>query len=300
MSDDRLPKALLGEAVENGAQKRVLSSLDDRAAPIAAAIRRAVPIFIRRGIEIAHEPTKVGRARDLFDELRGPVYHIPLVTDPGGSRAMLCIEGAATSFLLDAALGALIDENSEVEPPTQLTGPQSAVLHRLADGLVSVISDVVSGAGLRLKRLPPAPIPDNDGELAALTFLLANREDRRIVLAVSRDAIATAGGGTFQPPTKKAASDQRVARILSQVELELVVELGRVRRKLSVIDGFRVGDVLRLDAPARDPLSVRVQGKPILRAQPTVSGTQLAVQVVERIDGFRPRLEGRDADPDPT
>jgi flagellar motor switch/type III secretory pathway protein FliN len=283
MSDDRLPKALLGEAVENGAQKRVLSSLDDRAAPIAAAIRRAVPIFIRRGIEIAHEPTKVGRARDLFDELRGPVYHIPLVTDPGGSRAMLCIEGAATSFLLDAALGALI-----------------AVLHRLADGLVSVISDVVSGAGLRLKRLPPAPIPDNDGELAALTFLLANREDRRIVLAVSRDAIATAGGGTFQPPTKKAASDQRVARILSQVELELVVELGRVRRKLSVIDGFRVGDVLRLDAPARDPLSVRVQGKPILRAQPTVSGTQLAVQVVERIDGFRPRLEGRDADPDPT
>jgi flagellar motor switch protein FliM len=299
MSDNRLPKALLGEAVENGAQKRVLSLLDDRGESIAAAVRRSVPVFIRKGIEVKALPTKVGKARDLYDELHGPVFYVPLVTDPGGSRAMLCFEGAAASFLLEAALGALVDEVAEVEAPEALTGPQAAVLSRLTDGLIKAVSDVLAGAGIRLRRLPPAPIPENDGELAALSLTLANREDRRILLAVSRDALASAGGISLQPTGRKPATDNRVARVLSQVELDLVVELGRVRRTISMIDAMRVGDVLRLDAPAREPLSVRVQGKPILRAQPTVAGTQLAVQIVDRIEGWRPRSDADGTSGDP-
>jgi flagellar motor switch protein FliM len=300
MTEDRLPKALLGEAVENGAQKRALSSLDDRGESIAAAIRRSVPVFIRKGIEVAVEPTKVGKARDLYDELQGPVFYVPLVTDPGGSRAMLCYEGAAAGFLLEAALGALIDETAEVEVPTALTGPQVAVLNRLTDSVVKAVSDALAGVGLRLRRLPPAPVPDNDGELAALTFSIARREDRRVLLAISRDALASAGITGFQPASRKPNTDNRVARVLSQVELDLVVELGRVRRTLAMIDGLRVGDVLRLDAPAREPLSVRVQGRPILRAQPTVSGTQLAVQVTDRVEGWRPKGDGDPSGTDPS
>lgn len=284
-------RSMLGEAVEGGAQRRVLDAMDERGNDIALAMKRAVPFLMRRSVALEPEPSKIGVARTIQDELEGPIYSVPLATDPGGSRAMLLFDRGAVSFLLDGALGGIptAEETPELEeegPPKALTSPQRAVMSRLADGMLRAVSDALASLGVRLRRLPASSGTPPEGQFAAITFMLGEGAPRKVVVAVARDALQNAGLGLFAEGKQKDSNASRVPAVLSEVELELVVELGRVRRKLADIDNLKVGDTIRLGVPVRAPVVVRVQGQPIFRGRPTTSGTQLAVSILEKVTSF--------------
>lgn len=279
-------KSMLGEAVRRGGQSRALLALDERAAELGGALRRSVPALLRRGVVFQASPARTTRMTELMAEIPGPVFEVPLVTDPGGSRALLCFSGAATSYLVDAALGGTGDPDSSPSASSEITGPQRAVAARIAGEMVGAISDVLASSGLRLRRIPTGPDSPASGEQVVLTFRIGDAPDRIIAVAMSRDALqASAASPLGSVRSLDAAA--RVAGVLGQVEVEMVVELGRIRRSLLAIERLRVGDTLRLDTPVRSPLLVRCEDRPIFLALPTTVGTQLAMSVLDRIEGGR-------------
>lgn len=282
------PRSLFGDWNKGAAQPRVLGVLDERAQDIASAIRRGVPFMMRRGINLDPGLAVLAKAPELLVELTGPHFHVPLATDPGGSRAMLVLDVGALSYLLDAALGGDVDD-AEPALTREITGPQRAAIGRLMDPIVKLLSDVFLTLGVRFRRLPAATGVPTEGEFAVLTFKIGGRRDRSILVAVSRDALASAGAPILQG-SRRGDAESRVPAILANVEVELVAELGRVQRRLASIDSLRVGNVIRLDTPVKSPVIVRIQGKPVFRGRPTTAGTQLAVIVTERFDqrGERP------------
>ncbi len=286
---------MLGDAVEGGAQKRVLGAMDERAIDIALALKRAVPFLMRRSVSIESTPSRIATARVIQDDLEEPVYSVPLATDPGGSRAILLFNRGAVTFLLDGVLGGTPTneepEGAEEEAPVPLTSPQRAVLGRISDAMLRAISDALASLGVRLRRLPPSSATPPEGQFAALTLTLGEGENRKIVLAIARDALQSAGLGLFSESRQKDQSASRIPAVLAEVELELIVELGRVHRRLADVESLKVGDTIRLGVPVRAPVTVHVQGHPIVRGRPTTSGTQLAVAIVERGSAWSPPQE---------
>ena len=293
MSEEKAIRSLLADSArEQAGQPRVLVSLDEKSSEFVSAIRRSVPILMRKSVPIEPEAAKLVKGSELIGGLQQPYFHVPLVTDPGGARAMLLFEAGAVAYLLEAALGGSADEDS-IQTLTEITNAQKAAIGRLAEPMVKLFSDALAPLGVRVRRLPAMAGVGVDGEFAATSFAIAGNPERRVVFAIMRDAIPSTG---MMPMSRgRAEHETRVPAILCQVEVDLVAELGRVRRRLSEIDSFRVGDVIRLDTALRSPIQVRVQGKPILKATPTTSGTQLAFSVVERLEAARApsTFEGR-------
>ena len=314
MKSDLPVRSLLGEAVEGGAQRRVLGAMDERAPEIALAMRRGVPFLMRQSVPIEPQGAKLSRARELEHDIAlnaGPVFSVPLATDPGGSRAMLIFDRNAVAFLLEGALGGSPEEAEGGDAP-ELTSPQRAVMGRIADSMLRAVSDSLAPLGVKLRRLPSTTGTPPEGQFAAITFTLGERPAQAaaavdddgftaaeaepssnkappcIVFALGRDALSNAGLGLFTEARQRDDSSKRIPAVLSEVELDLVVELGRVRKRLGDIDTLKVGDVIRLGSIVRQPVVLRVQGHPVFRGRPTTSGTQLAVTILERMSGDSP------------
>lgn len=277
-------KSMLGEAVRRGGQSRALVALDERAADLAGALRRSVPALLRRGITFHPSPARIVRSGELAAGVPGPPFEVPLVTDPGGSRALICLSASATSYLVDAALGGT-GEPDATHKPGAISSPQRAVMTRIAGEMVEAISDVLAGLGLRLRRIPTGPDAPSGGELVMISFQVGDEPDRVIVLAMSRDALQASAAAVATTRAPDVA--HRVANALGQVEVHVVVELGRIRRSLLSLDRLKVGDVIRLDTPVRTPLLVRCEDLPLFVALPTAAGTQLAITVIDRIESGR-------------
>jgi flagellar motor switch protein FliM len=282
MSEPKVIRSLLTDPGQNAAGPRVLSQLDGRARDFESAVRRAVPILMRKGISLDPEPARLCKAAELTVGVTQPLYHIPMATDPGGSRAFIVFDAGAIAYLLEAALGGNLEDDN-LGPVTEMTSAQKAAMSRVTDPIARLVSDAMFRLGIRLRKLPGESGLPKEGEFAVVTLAIGGNKERRVMIGVTRDALASLAGGVF-PTGKRSDAASKMPAILSGVELDLVAELGRVRRRLSQIDVLRVGDVLRLDTPVRSPVFVRIQGRPILRVRPTTSGTQLAVHVLEKLE----------------
>lgn len=72
----------------------------------------------------------------------------------------------------------------------------------------------------------------------------------------------------------------RIAAVLQDVELQLIVELGRVPLRVGRLASLKVGDTLRLDVPVSGLVSVRADGHELMRGRPTSTGGRIAVKIV--------------------
>lgn len=85
---------------------------------------------------------------------------------------------------------------------------------------------------------------------------------------------------------------------VSEIPMELSVEIGRVQRTVGETLSLRVGAVVTLDRLTGEPVDLLANGTPIARGEVVVVGDKLGLRVKEviesdqrAVDGF-PRLEG--------
>jgi flagellar motor switch/type III secretory pathway protein FliN len=104
----------------------------------------------------------------------------------------------------------------------------------------------------------------------------------RIILVIPADALATRATA----PEPEAAGDPRVARLMDDVEVELVVELGRVALPIGRMASLAVGDTLRLDVPVAGLVSIRASDQELMQGRPTSSAGRIAVKLVT-LEGAR-------------
>ncbi|MBI4952587.1 MAG: FliM/FliN family flagellar motor switch protein [Myxococcales bacterium] len=263
---------------------------------LAHSARRAVPFLTRRRFLLAPREAELLSAAELPLSLEAPAYVAPLAAEPGGSRAALGIDGRAVAFLLEGALGGTAPPAAGLGA-TSLTGAQRALITQLASDVVAAISPALErGAGLRLNLLPESfGLRGQSASFVALPLELVSESDGdaqsmgRVVVAVSKHALV--GARAACAPDADRVAEGRVARVLDNVEVELVAELGRVPTTLSRLTALRVGEVLRTDTRTSSPVVVRVDDRVVFRAHPTTSGTQLAVRVVAPAEVPRTRGE---------
>ncbi len=96
------------------------------------------------------------------------------------------------------------------------------------------------------------------------------------------DAVPFQLGDLKHDPTGDAA---HTLELLSDVELDLRIELGRTRMKLEEVLHLRGGSVVALDKLAGDPVDVYVNGRLIAHGEVLVMNDNFCIRVTELVGG---------------
>jgi flagellar motor switch protein FliN/FliY len=84
------------------------------------------------------------------------------------------------------------------------------------------------------------------------------------------------------PPTPEAGAD---LRRLSDVLMELSVEIGRTRMTVGETLQLRAGSIVTLERLAGEPVDLLVNGTPIARGEVVIVDEQFGLRVTEIVEG---------------
>ena len=77
---------------------------------------------------------------------------------------------------------------------------------------------------------------------------------------------------------------QALEALLHDVPLEVTIELGRIRLNLAELAArLGPGSIITLDTPTGAPLDVRVNGRPIARAEAIAIGEKCGIRILELV-----------------
>lgn len=307
------PGTLITVTSEGGGSAAIETMLR-AAGTLAKGLRRAVPFLTRRAVVIKPGQPAIINSNNLSYELSAPVLNIPLVAEPGGTRAAICLDGPAIGFLLEGSLGGDGSDPPKLNPKG-LSAAQNAFMERVVASVVDCISDSLRTAtGLRLNRIPstggeksaggtmvvlPLAFIDNaagssDGEDSEDDDLFSSEEEEeapqeanqhgQVLLAISKNGLMRARSDTTKKRQIRAV-EPRLMATMQEAEVEVIAELGRISLTLGQLTALKLGDTLRLDIPVNGDIDVRVEDQFLFKGQPTTSGTQLAIQIVGRQAG---------------
>jgi flagellar motor switch protein FliM len=271
---------LLRFALEGERVRKAATSLEQASPLLASAIRRSMPFLAKRGAQVALCFARALPLGEIVGDLARPIHATHLVSASGAHGALI-LDAGAIAMVLDGVLGG--DGKSPPKlNPEGLSPPQVALIARVIDGAVRSLSDVLSKKfGFELKAAPPdGDVASSEGAPIACSFELGSGETiGKVVLLIAKEALVGAGDDHVAAPS---ARDAGVASVLEEVELELVVELARIRLSLGHLAALKVGDTIRLDVPVGGAVDVRADGHVVLRGQPTTNAGQIAVRIEGR------------------
>jgi len=147
---------------------------------------------------------------------------------------------------------------------------------------VKSLSDVLMKKfGFELHAAPPdGDDATSEGAPIACSFELGSGEQiGRVVLLVAKEALL---GSVDEKDATAQLPDTDVARVVDEVELDLVVELARLRMTIGQLSSLRAGDTIRLDVPVGAAVDVRADGHAVLRGHPTTHAGQIAIRIEGR------------------
>lgn len=274
----------------DGQRTRRAAAVLERAAPdLAAALKRALPFFVRRGAEIDVEEVHASPSDEILDGLPGPRHQVDLVATSGGARGALVLDGVAVALILDGVLGGdgsrppVLDEKG-------LSKAQAALVGRLAKAIVEAFGEVAPPHGVsKFEITQSSGDRPAEGIPLACAFRITEKDDTgaervaRIVLFVAKDAILGIAERTVV--VRSSGSDPRVLAAVAEAEIELVAELGRRRAKFALLAGLKPGDLLRLELPLETEARVHVGGKVLFRGRPTSHAGQVGIRISARHEG---------------
>ena len=85
-------------------------------------------------------------------------------------------------------------------------------------------------------------------------------------------------------PPNEARGEMRDMRLLADVQVELAVELGRVRLPLRDLLSLDVGSVVELDRSAESPVDVLVNGTLVAHGEVVVIDGEFGVRITNIVD----------------
>jgi flagellar motor switch protein FliN/FliY len=274
---------LLRFAVEGGRVRRAATALERESPQLASALRRAMPFLARRGGQVTLCFARAMPISELLDDLARPLHatHLRAAGGNRGARGALILDAGAIAMVLDGVLGG--DGRSPPQlNPAGLTAPQVALIARVIEGAVRSLSEVLSRKfGFTLEAVAPdADEASSEGAPIVCSFDIAcGGQTGRVVLFLAKEAILGTPDSDGAPAPEP---DARVAGVLADVDLELVVELARAHMPLGKLASLKVGDVIRLDLPVGAAVDVRADGHVVLRGHPTTHSGQIAIRVSGR------------------
>jgi flagellar motor switch protein FliM len=271
---------LLRFALEGERVRKAVSALERESSRLVAAVRRAVPFLSRRAVPIALSYARALPMAELLDTLMQPIHLTHFVTKPGQATGALLLDAGAVALLLDGVLGGDGQTLPELNP-AGLSGPQQALVGGVAGNILRSLSVALQASlGLVLESRTPSN-DHHQVQSAPIVCVLELGEGAvtgHVALLLAREPLLTSAAP--DEPASACADDPRIVAVLEEVELLLVVELGRVPMKVRQLTSLKVGDTLRLDVPVNGFVTVRANERELMRGRPTSSGGRIAVKIV--------------------
>jgi flagellar motor switch protein FliM len=265
-----------------------VQAVDRVAAAFARAARRSLPFLVRYRAQIVARPAGIVSGGSASEPSLGGGYEVSLSSRDGHAWGRLALDAGAMALTLDGALGG----RGDFGPPTPASAPtpaQRALLARVMRSLAADLAGVVhTEVNLSIAQVPGDVPASAAGKAPDLIRAACSIEgvgvDAALVLSLGADAVEEAVRDVDPSPElgESSRGDPRMALALQDVEVEAVVELGRLPIGLRRILALQVGDVLRLPTATDDPLVVRVGDVEKLYGTPVVSRGQLALEIVGR------------------
>lgn len=262
-------------AVPGGRGRAARARMTDVASPLAAALRRAVPFLSRRRVAVIAKAARCLSFAELAaDATIAHVSTFVVRTAGGGSpstaamRGLVLFDDVALARILDGVLGG---DGSASTSGVAPTSAQSALASRVTGSMLRAFGDVLAS---RLS-LAIEPTPSKDVEAGAAVVLpLAMDGGGTVLLALPLSAIAR-----DEDAAEPQQVDSGIAAAMTDVELDVIAELGKVRLPLEAIAQLAVGDVLRLSLPLDERARICAGGATLFHGRPTASGHVVAVAI---------------------
>ena len=209
-----------------------------------------------------------------------PKYGLLLCSKRGGGWLGVWVNAAAINLLLEGALGgsALFEA-----PPAgaELSAPQRALVHRVTRSLVDDLQASVSKHTPTTATYTVEPLTTREVDGVYAVCEIENLAiPATVTVAVSSDLLVEAIEA--RRPQVREELNREMLDALGGVEVEMVAELGRVSISLGDATSLAVGDVIRLNTTAGDPIQLQIGGTPKFDAAPMTSRGQMAVEIKSR------------------
>ncbi len=281
----RSPSLALAFAMDGDRVRRAASVLEKERGRLESALRRAVPFLARRGIPVTLGYAKAMPLSAVLQDIEAPIHVTRLAVQPGDGRGAMVFDAGVLALLLDGVLGGDGTSTPKLESEG-LTPPQFAVVQGVVTTILRALGETLNTRlGVRLEPLPgtgPNAEAGGEGVPVACALDLSTREGERIgrvVLLLPKESLLHVTGGAEQGAAPKA--DPRIVAALDDVELEVIVELTRLRMSLGDVTELRVGDTIPLDVPVDGEVTVRTADRVLMRGRPTTVGGRIAVRTVD-------------------
>lgn len=257
-----------------GRGRAACAKISDVAGELARALRRAVPFLARKRVGLVAEPSACASFADLASD--ADVAHASaFLVHPSGSqrsatplRGLVLFDDVALARILDGVLG------GDGSPPSAATTPtsaQSALASRVTRSMLKALSEVFTA---RL-AFGIEPTSSKDVEAGSAVVLPLSMEGGGKVTVALPLSVISHDEEVVEP----SRIDSGLAAAMTDVELDVVAELGKVRLPLEAIARLAVGDVIRLSLPLDERARVCAGGATLFEGRPTASGHVVAVAI---------------------
>lgn len=209
--------------------------------------------------------------------LETPTYIIGLNVGPDIGSAGVEMSPPMGQILLDYLLGGDGVEAAS-EPPHEFSAFEMEIMQTLSDRLLEEltqswqslyeVSFSVQSHGVTPEQVQITP-PDTPCLIAAIDLQLNETSVRMHVCYPFRTLQAIferSEAGREEPSGKRSEIRQQVLRAMQEVPLPVDIELGRASITARDVDNLAVGDIIRLDHLAGDPLLFNINGRPVGKA----------------------------------
>ncbi len=263
------PSGLLRLGITGERSRRAQEILGRASPELVAALRRALPFLTRKRVATVAAPPRAALFSELGSAVPNMAFSTSFVAGPAGARGLLAMDTAGLSRILDGVLGG---GGAPVDALTGglLSSAQAALAARVSGGILGAFAQVLrSGLGLAIEVTAGPTDPPDAGACVVLSLAMGGGGIVALVLPLS----------VLNDGAVSVESDGRIAAAMEDVEIDVVVELGKVRVPLSALSALAVGDVLQLPLSLDDRARVCAGGAVLFRGRPTAIGLTIGVAI---------------------
>ena len=251
--------------------RRAQDNLGRASADLVLALRRVLPFLTRKRVAVVAAAPRTVLFAELAEAIPDLAFTMPFAAGARRAPGILAIDGVGAARILDGVLGGGDSEPTAGGPA--LSSAQLALAGRVAEGVLRAFSEALRvRLGVALEPVAGTAVTDA-GAGAILSFSLAGGGVVALVIPVS---VLGAGEGAVE------TNDGRMAAVVVDVEVDVVVELGKIKLPLSRLATLAVGDIVHLSLSLDEQAHVRAGGAGgavLFRGRPTVSGAAIAIAI---------------------